>query len=78
MNILVTFQTLWRLQIPFGYNSRNVKKDQEIGAGLRLLMQTQTGYPGGKSHAQKDPSAGRRKGVVKKARDSGHWSSSPQ
>lgn len=53
--------------ISFGCNSRNVKKDQSLGSGLRLLMQTQTGFPGGKSYSQKDPSARRRKaGVVRR------------
>lgn len=48
MNLLVNFQTLWRLLVSFGYKSRNVKKDQRISPGSRLLMQTQTGFPRGK------------------------------
>lgn len=50
MNFLVTFQTLWRLLVSFGYHSRSGKKDQSIGPGLRLLMQIQIGFPGGKSY----------------------------
>lgn len=64
INLLMIFQTLWRLLVSFGYKLRNEKKDQRVGPGSRLLMQTQTGFPGGKFYNLKDPSAGRQKGGV--------------
>lgn len=48
MNLLVNVH-LWRLLVSFGYNSRNVKKDQRVDQGLRLLMKTQMDFSGGKS-----------------------------
>lgn len=54
MNLLVNVH-LWRLLVSFGYNSRNVKKDQRVDQGLRLLMKTQMDFSGGKSRNQKDP-----------------------
>lgn len=36
INLLVNFQTLWRLLVSFGYKLRNEKKDQRVGPGSRL------------------------------------------